>query len=115
MRHATRASEAIRTLPVAVIQPAFGAFLVALPRGPDTSAPAGFPACKAAVGMAAVAGPADEEVPLTPAADAGAQTELSGVRGGQRPPCKGAFLRGEPETEGEAGFGAEAYEVVERQ
>jgi len=65
MRHAPLAAGPVGALPVPVIQPPFGALLVAAPRGAETPGPALAATGRATVGMAPITGTADEERPPT--------------------------------------------------
>ena len=69
--------------PGAVVQATLGAVLVPLAGGSETPGPAGLAAQQAAVGVGLIAGPTDEEEPLTPAAGACAK-ERHGRAGPER-------------------------------
>jgi hypothetical protein len=68
MRHAQPAPGPVDALPVAMVQATLGAGLMAAAGGPETLHAAGPAAGRAAVGVPPIAGPAEEERPLTPAA-----------------------------------------------
>jgi hypothetical protein len=73
MRHARAAPGTVSALPVVVVQAAFGAALVAPAGCPETPGPARLAARPTAVRAAPIAGPVEEERPLTPAAGADTQ------------------------------------------
>lgn len=61
MRHPRTMAEAIRPLAIAVVKPAFGALLMPVAGGPETSDAACSATWETAVGVAAIAGIAQEE------------------------------------------------------
>jgi hypothetical protein len=73
MRHAQPAPRPGGALAVAMVRPALGARLMAAARRAETPHPASPTTRLAAVRMAPIAGPAEEERPLTPAADTDAE------------------------------------------
>jgi hypothetical protein len=70
MRHAQPAPSPVGALPIAMIQPALGAGLMAAARGPETLHATGAATWRATVRVTPIAGPAEEERPLAPAAGA---------------------------------------------
>lgn len=78
MRHAQPAPNPVGASPIAMVQPALGARLMAAAGGPETLRTTGAAAGRAAEGMAPIAGPAEEEWPLTPAARADAEERHRG-------------------------------------
>jgi hypothetical protein len=73
MRHPRAAPGAVGALPGAMIQATLGTPLVAPTGHPETPGAAGAAARRAAVRVAPVARPAEEEGPLTPTADTDAE------------------------------------------
>jgi hypothetical protein len=84
MRHAQPAPSPVGALPIAMFQPALGARLITAAGGPETLHATGAAAGRAAVRVAAIAGPAGEEQPLTPAAGTDAEERHTGSGAGSR-------------------------------